>query len=322
MELLEKQRMENFEKIKGITYRFNDKITENNNRKLIENLDSVPFPAYHLLPMDKYRLKFSDVGALGNFKEIGRPYGVIITSRGCPFDCIFCSSRKLWGRKWRARSAENIIEELKILRYKYGKTKLSFMDDTFTLNKDRVMKICDLIRKENIDISWICVTRVDLFDEEMATALKKAGCFLVWFGLESGVQKTLDFLKKGFTVEKAEMAVKIAIEANLDVCGFFIIGVPGETREDIFKTINFASNLNLTAAEFNLFIPFPGTKIYEIAEENNLLITKDWSRYKPSNFNFSNYSASLMKIPGFSTRELKKLRRKAHLSLNLRQLKS
>lgn len=314
-ELLEKKKKEDFVNVKGISFRLNDRIIENEDRKIIEDLDSLPLPAYHLLSMDKYKItkkhrvidRLLETGLLGGYEE---SYSTISTCRGCPFDCNFCASCKLWGKKWRGRSPESVVQELKILRYKYGKKLIDFMDDTFSFDKKRTLKICQLIREEGIDISWECSTRVDLFNKEIANAFKKSGCSLIYFGMESGVQKTLDFLNKGFKVEDSIRAVKIAKEAGIDVTGAFIIGgIPGETKETINQTIAFAKKLNISYS-FTTLVPFPGTKIYEYAIENNLLLTRDWSKYKISH--------SVLKTPGFSPEELRRIMIKANLVCNIR----
>jgi len=198
-----------------------------------------------------------------------------------------------------------VIEELKILRYKYNKKVIDFMDDAFTFNKKRVIQICKLIKNEKIDISWNCTTRVDLFDREIAFWLKKAGCRGVFFGFESGVQQTLDYLVKGFTVEDSEKAVKIAHEAGLGVLGNYIIGVPCETKEMINQTIKFSKKLNLKYANFSLLRPFPGTKFYEMSKKNGLIKTQDWSKYTWNN--------NVINIPMISTKELMWLQKKTLL---------
>ena len=311
LELIEKS---NFEKIDGISYKENNKIIENKNRELIKDLDSIPFPAYHLLPMHKYQIKLADIGVLGGLDLLGHPYGAIVTSRGCPFNCNFCAARAIWGNNWRGRSPENIVEELKLLREEYGIRKISFMDDLFTVDKKRVIKTCELIKKEDLDISWFCLSRVDSFNKEIAESLKSAGCFRVWFGIESGTQETLNLLNKTFKLEDSKKAVKITKDAGLDAAGFFMIGIPGETKEMMEKTIAFANKLHLSTSIINLFIPYPGTKFYEIADQQNLILSKDWSKYHTNK--------SLMKIPGFTAHQLEKMWKKAHLSFNLSNLKS
>lgn len=302
LEVLEKLEKGNLITVRGVSYGDNGKVIENEDRDFIENLDSLPLPAYHLLPMDQYKIRVTNTEL---FERPLQNYGTISTSRGCPYGCIFCSPHEMWGKRWRARSPESVVEELRILRDKYDCRVIDFMDDTFTIDKKRAKKICSLIKKESIDVSLMCATRVDLFNKEIAVELKKAGCFIVYFGFESGVQKTLDFLQKGFTVKDSENAVHIARNAGLDVGGAFIIGIPGETREMINKTVDFAKKLNLKPHNFcfSLLVPFPGTKLYSMAEQNNLLLTNDWSKYTLSN--------SVLKIPGFTSEELIKLRKEA-----------
>lgn len=311
-ELLEKKTKEDFVSVKGITFRLNKKIIKNPDRENIKDLDNLPFPAYHLLPMEEYtnwRKLFNVI----EFGKTGSSYASITSSRGCPFNCIFCSSRRMWGNKWRVRSPENVIEELKILRYKYNKKYIYFLDDTSTIDKKRMLKICELIRKENIDISWECSTRVDLFDKQLATELKKSGCINIYLGLESGVQETLDFISKGIKLEDSIRSVKIAKEAGLTIESNFIIGVPGETKEKINQTISFVKKIDIEYPSFTILTPYPGTKLYEYAEKNNLLITKDWSKY--------NLTGSVMKVPGMTINELKGLHIKANIICNFNPYK-
>ena len=298
------ENISNLHRVKGISYREKDKIIENMAREYISDLDSLAFPAYHLLPMEKYKIKYVrfDLGRVGS---IGDQYCAISTCRGCPYNCSFCSSRALWGKKWRARSAENVIDEIKFLKDKYNVKIIDFMDDTFTINKERVLKISELTKKEGIDISWTACTRVNLFDKDIAKSFKKGGCRLINFGLESANQQTLDFLQKGFTIDDSLKAVKNAKEENLNVAANFIIGVPGENRKMINKTILFAKKLNLKAPTFSILNPLPGTKIYENAKQNNLLLTKDWSSYTPFE--------SVLNLKNISPVELKRLQLKSYL---------
>jgi radical SAM superfamily enzyme YgiQ (UPF0313 family) len=308
-ELLKKNRKEDFVNIKGITFRLNGKIVKNPDRPRIKNLDELPFPSHHLLHMNKYKISESlyQIGVIG---RQGQQYGTISTSRGCPYGCKFCASNALWGNKWHSRSAENILEELKILRYRYNKKVIDFVEDTFTLDKKRVLKLCDLIVKENLDCSFIATTRVNLFTEDIAVALKKAGFKVVIFGFESGNEKTLNYLCKGFSIEDSKKAVKIAKQVGLDVYGSFIIGVPGETRKNIKKTIAFAKKLDLNYSLFSLFVPFPGTKIYEKVKENKLLLSYDWSKYTITN--------SIIKNRNFTVRKLKKYQIRAIIYANFK----
>jgi radical SAM superfamily enzyme YgiQ (UPF0313 family) len=303
-----------FSEVRGISYKENKKIIETGDRPPIENLDSLPFPAYHLLPMDRY--KYWDRLFSGfAIKKNGIPFSYMFTSRGCPYNCAFCSSRALWGENWRNRSPENILDELKILNDKYKRKVVDIIDDTFTINKKRVIKLCNLIKKEDLDMSFICTTRVDLFDREIAFSLKKAGFSIVYFGLESGDQKILNYLCKGFSLADSKKAVNTARDAGLKVGSNFILGIPGETKKEIKKTMNFAKQLNLNSTSFTILLPFPGTKIYEDAKKDNLLLTERWDRYTFGNF------SSLMKVPGFSNNELKGFYIKAFILCNYTPLK-
>ncbi len=255
-----------FKKINGLTFKKNGKIINNPPRKLIENIDTIPIPSYELLPMKKY-------------KSGKVEFATIITSRGCPFNCIFCSSSLQFGKKWRGHSVERTMEELSILRHEYGKTDVEFMDDTFTLLKPRVIAIAKKIREEGLDISWTASSRVDTFSAEIANTMKKGGAHTVYFGLESGSQKTLDFIGKGITLEKSGLAVKNAKEAGLHALGSFVIGFPEENGEDVNKTINFSKKVGVDFAQFTIATPYPGTKLWSYALKEKLLLTTNWKKF-------------------------------------------
>ena len=252
--------------IRGITYRENNRIRSNPPMPLIKDIDNIPIPAFDLLPMEKY--------------QFGKKrFGVIITSRGCPFQCIFCSSSLQFGKKWRAHSVERVIEELKILHDEFKIREIEFLDDTFTLSKKRAQEICKAIIQEGLDISWSASSRVDTFDLDTAVYMKKAGAHTIYFGIESGSEKTLKFIKKGITLTQAIDAVKIAKKAKLRTLGSFIIGFPYEKEEDMRKTIRFAKFLDVDFAQFTVATPYPGTELWNIAVTKNLLLTKNWRNY-------------------------------------------
>lgn len=286
-----------FSEIKGITYRQENKIFQNPDRQFIRNLDEIPTPAYHLLPLEHYRL--------GKHR-----FGNIITSRGCPFSCIFCSSSQLYGKVWRARTPENVVQELKLLRNKYKIREIEFLDDTFTLDRRRAEKICELIIKQNLDISWSASSRVNTLDPELATKMRKAGCHTIYLGIESGSQKILDLIGKGIKLSQSFRAVEIARKAGLNTLGTFIIGIPGETVETIKKTINLARKLSLNFAQFTLCTPYPGTKLFKIARERGLLFTLDWSKYTILD--------PVMQVPGLIGEKLSRWLERAYLSFYLR----
>lgn len=165
-----------YEDVKGIAFRKNDKIVINPRQELIENLDELPFPARHLFPMDKYP---------GEFGLHASPIYPIGTSRGCPFSCAFCSNNMIFGRKYRSRSPRNIINEIELLINEYGAKGIYFREDIFTLNKKRVIEICNEINERRLDFKWVCESRVNTINEEMLRSMKNAGCELIWFGVES-----------------------------------------------------------------------------------------------------------------------------------------
>jgi radical SAM superfamily enzyme YgiQ (UPF0313 family) len=267
---------------------------------LIENIDEIPIPSYDLLPMKKY-------------KSEGIEFATIVTSRGCPFHCIFCSSSLQFGRKWRGHSVERVIEELSILRHEYGRTEIEFLDDTFTLIKPRAVAIANKMRREGLDISWSASSRVDTFSMELANVMKKAGAHTVYFGIESGSQKTLEFIGKGITPEKSELAVKKAKCAGLNALGSFVIGFPDEDQEDINQTIKFSNRVGVDFAQFTIATPYPGTKLWAYALREKLLLTMDWRKYTTLN--------PVMKLKYLTASQITKALRWAYLTFYLRPKK-
>jgi anaerobic magnesium-protoporphyrin IX monomethyl ester cyclase len=254
--------------VDGIVYRKNRDVLRNKPRKLIENLDELPFPARHLLPLDKYTV-------MGKRTKLGS----IITSRGCPFHCIFCSSSEFYGRRFRARSPKNVVDEIEELITKYGIRSIEILDDTFTVDKNRAARIAEEIIQRGLDIYWTCGSRADLITRDLLHLFKKAGCVLFYIGVESGSAKVLKTLKKGINLEQVRTVIKWVKELGMEAIGSFIIGTPGETKEDVMKTINFARNSGIDFAQFTAMTPYPGTEIYEIAKREGLLITDDWSKF-------------------------------------------
>ena len=285
-----------WENVKGITFRRGDQIVSNEPRPFVKNIDEIPFPSWDLLPMDKY--KFS-----------GQRYAAMLTSRGCPFKCSFCASSRLFGGLWRGRSPDNVIEEIRILREKFGIKNIEFVDDTFTLSQKRAESICDEIVREGLDISWGASSRVDTLSRGLVEKMRRAGCWILFLGIESGCQKILDAIGKRITVEQARKAVKIVKEAGIKVLGSFIIGFLQDTIETVKETIRFAKTLKLDYAEFSILTPYPGTLVYEYAKKNNLLLTEDWSKYTGLE--------PVMQIEGLSPSNIKSLIQKAYLSFYL-----
>ena len=256
--------------VKGIV--FEDKnskeIVVNPEAPLIQDLDELPFPALNLLPMKKYRLLDMDPHMT-----------TMITTRGCPMQCSFCSSAAMHGKKIRERSVENIVDEIEYLNTNYDIDTIAFMDDTFTLKKRKVMAICDEILKRNIEIMWGCTSRVDTLDEKLLKKMKEAGCITIFIGVESADQQQLDNMCKNTTIAKIENAFKIAHKLKIRTIASVALGMPGDTKEIMNKTVKFVHKLKPNYAIYSLATPYPGTRFYKEAFEKNLIKIKDWSKY-------------------------------------------
>lgn len=220
---------------------------------LIDELDSLPFPARHLLPNDRYRYILSSGKVTTMF-----------TSRGCPYHCVFCD-KAVFGSKWRARSAANVLDEIELVSKDYGINSIIFYDDLFTLDKKRVLEICQGIINRGLKIEWKCEGRVNLADRETLALMKKAGCSMVAYGVESGNQKGLDYLNKGTTVEQIRNAFELTKRAGIRPMAYFVLGIPVETYKDELRTIDFAKEIKPAYAQFSVLSPVPGTKLYDDA---------------------------------------------------------
>jgi radical SAM superfamily enzyme YgiQ (UPF0313 family) len=240
--------------IKGITYR-NNGIKSSPAQPPIMDLDRLPFLAYHLLPINKYKLH----------PPHGRkqPLMAMMTSRGCPYRCIYCS-KPIFGGRFRAQTPERTVDEVEYLVDKFKITEITFYDDSFTFNKNRILQLCREIKDRNIDIAWSCETRVDLIDKELLKAMENAGCYMIAYGIEAGNQMILNNLRKKITTEQIKSAIELTHKAGIQSVGYFMLGSPWETPETIRETIDFTKDLRLDFAQFSVMIPFPGTDIYEL----------------------------------------------------------
>ena len=253
--------------IKGIVYRdSNGKLKTTKKRPLINDLDSIPFPARHLVPFSDYDATQDQTGG-------------IITSRGCVYNCNYCSSSLIMGKKFRSRSPDNVVDEIEELIDTYHINDIGFMDDTFMLNKKRAGEIADEIKARDLDISFVASSRVDRVDRDLLENLKSSGLSTIYYGVESGSQRILDLMKKGITLKNVEDAVKIAKDVNLDVLTSFILGYPGETEDDMNKTIDFSTKLDSDYCQYSILTPFPGTPIYNDLIEKNLIDNDEWNKY-------------------------------------------
>lgn len=286
------------EEIKGITFRENGRIRRNPDREFIDDLDSLPFPARHLLNNNLYRRP-----------DTGEPQTTIQTNRGCPGECVFCLAGRLSGKKLRLRSPQNIADEIEECVDKFNIRNFFFRADTFTWNKEWVIAVCKEIIKRDLRIKWVCNSRVDTLDEERLRWMKGAGCWLISLGIESGSQRILDLMKKRIKKEQARRAIELCKKYKIKTYAFYLFGLPWETEEDVRETIRFALELDSDYAEFHLAVPFPGTELYDIVLEEGLL---------EGDFQGYDHSLPVARTFHLSREELVKWRRRAIYKFYLR----
>ncbi|OGO44921.1 MAG: hypothetical protein A2Z05_02120 [Chloroflexi bacterium RBG_16_60_22] len=256
--------------INGLAFKKDGKIEFTGPVEPITDLDSVPFPARDLLDMRRYlRDHFESFGI--KIREFGKIRSTnLISSRGCPYGCTFCF-KDMWGRQWRGRSPDNIIDEMELLNRNYGVNGFFFNDDTFVLNSKRVFEFCRRLGERGLNVAWYGNGRVNLMTREMLEAMYRAGCRGIAYGIESGNQEILDAMKKAETIEQVREVVKWTKEAGIHVTGYFMLGMLGETRQTIEKTLDFARELDLDFYGFSLTTPLPGTELYDAARAAGLV---------------------------------------------------
>jgi radical SAM superfamily enzyme YgiQ (UPF0313 family) len=260
--------------INGLSYKVDGQFVHNPDRFPIENLDEIPFPAYHLFHINKYH----PPEAL--FKRL--PAINIITSRGCPFRCTYCATQTIWPGKYRMRSIENVIEELKVLTGRYGIKEISFSDDTLPSVHTRIVKLCEEIIKNKIDITWSCNAIVKFVDKDVLHLMKKAGCHHICYGIESVDTAILKNINKNIKIEDAEKAIAETKKAGIACRASFMFGNMGETVASMAKTLQFTLEANPDFALFNIATPYPGTPMYDWAKKNGYLLSEDLSLYTAS----------------------------------------
>jgi len=287
------------EDIDGIAYRRNGDVVVQQKQHFILDLDSLPYPARDLLHIEKY-YKFPAHG-----DKITERYASLLSSRGCIANCIFCSVRNLWGKDFRMRSASNVLDEITLLTEKYEIKEIHFEDDNLTANKKRAYEIFNGIIERNLNIYWCLANGIALYtlNEDLLEVMKKSGCYSLGLAIESGSQEVLNkIIKKPLNLKKVKPLIKKIKELQIRTSAFFIIGFPGETKEQIYQTLNFASEIEVNYVVFYIATPFPGTQLYEIALRENVLIS--------DNFDFSDlrWSKGNIITKEFTPEELEKIR--------------
>jgi anaerobic magnesium-protoporphyrin IX monomethyl ester cyclase len=269
---------EDLGKVLGLTYREGEagQARRNPDRPLFEPLDDMPFPSRNTVKGEGYR---------AGIYSGGYPTAML-SSRGCPYRCTFCLwPGILYGHKFRARSAQNVVDEIEEAVRTYGHDEIYFDDDTFSIDRQRVLDITRIIRERDLhkEVEWIAQCRVDTVDREMLEAMKAANCGYILFGVESGSPEMLKRMRKGITLDKARSAFALTKEVGIKTQAFFLFGVPGETQETVRETIEFAKELNASSTQFAVAIPHPGTALYEECKANGWLTSEDWADYTSEN---------------------------------------
>ena len=274
-----------FSDIKGLSHRSGLHVVHNAPRPLEKNLDKYPFPAYHLIDFKKY------FPAVGTYRRL--PAISMLVTRGCIGQCTFCNSART---TLRTRSPASVVEQIKLLRYRYGIRQIQFYDDTFTVMRKNVLEVCRLLAEEKIDVTWVAYIRGDCFSEEVAAAMKKAGCHQVLMGVETGDEQIMKNIRKPINKEKYRQAVALAHKHGMEVRASFILGLPGETRQSMQASLDLAKSMDVDLFQVNLLTPYPGTEVFKYAVENNLLIHRNWSEYGQDKV--------LMNLPTITAEEL------------------
>jgi len=295
--------------VKGLTFIRDGETVHTPDRPLVDDLDILPMPARHLVNYEGYHQIPDAVFA--------EPLREILTSRGCPFQCIFCSARFISGYKYRYHSPERVLEEVDLLINKYGARQIAVLDDNFVVDRQRTIDICEglLRRGYHKKVVWTTAARADQVDYELMVLMKKAGFQLLSFGIETGIPRLLKMIKKGEDMDQIAKAVEEAHRAKLKVRGTLILGLPTETREESLATIRWAKDLGLDFAKFSLATPYPGTVLYNIAVEQGMK-ADDWSHFS-SMAGFADYDPVF--VPeGRDPQELAKLQKQAMREFYLR----
>lgn len=262
------------EGIKGLIWRKENEIITNPPQPLIRNLDDLPTPALHLFPLDQYH---------SSAQLRGHNTLHIMTSRGCPYRCVYCSSNQIFGKTHRYFSTKRVLNEIHYMIDNFGVDGIQFYDEVFTLNRKRAMNLCQALIDDGRPLEWTCFTRVNLVDQELLEKMAEAGCYQIFYGLESGVQRLLDLVQKDITLEQSRKAIAETRNAGIESVASFILTLPTETKEDTEKTIQFAIDVDPDYVYWLTCIPYPGTGLYELALQNGTILEKDFAHYNVFN---------------------------------------
>jgi len=284
--------------IKGLAWRNRGNVVGNAEREYISELDELPMPAWHLIDIEKYKLPF-----------IGKPYLIVVPGRGCVDNCSFCCANKYYGRENRRHSAERIIKELVYYKKRFGINRFLFWTENFTRDKEFLNALLERMLAHNLNSRWSCNSRVDSVDFELLVKMKKAGCQMISFGVESGDQRILDAAGKKITLSEIENAFSAAQKAGLQTIAGCIFGLPGETISTMKQTLKFLKRLNPTYVQLYTAVPRPGSEFYELACREKWMQTEDWGRFHQEDY--------VLNINGLNRDEVVNFIRMARISFYL-----
>ncbi len=291
--------------VKGIGFKKNGEPIINPRRELIQDLDSIAFPARHLVLMDKYQ------PSPNQYKRF--PMTTMMMSRGCPFNCTFCDVETIWTRRYRTRSVQNVIAEIKQLIKDYGIKEINFWDDVWGLSKEWINEFCDTIIKEKLDLTWSCECRVDTIDLETLKKMKKGGCWCIFFGIESLDQEILEAVNKRITVPQVMKVLEWTRGSGIEIRANFILGLPKETPAKVKKMLEILCRLNPDYVKFNILTPYPETALYKQIKEGK------WGKIVDESYDkLTGYFATFLPAGYKDIDELKKIKKYAYRKYYLR----
>lgn len=305
IDLLDSGEESRFSEVGGLAWH-NGSAIRKNEQDYIKNADDLGIPSWDL--MDPRTYPPAPFGAFAR----AFPTAPFIVSRGCAFNCTFCAGKIMTGPGFRYRSMDKVMEEIALLRDQYGVKELHLIDDNFTSKKAYVEEFCRQVSTLDPPLSWSCPNgiRLDALDRPLVAMMKEAGCYSVLVGIESGTQRILDHMRKRVTLDKIREKVDLLVDAGIKVTGSFIIGYPEETLDDIRRTIRFAKSLRIQRADFNCFVPHPGTPIYRELKKQGELEDENWDLFLPYSVPYS--------PPGIPRKKLKRMHKMAFVTFYAR----
>lgn len=287
-----------FAGVAGFSWRKEREIIHEKDRPPLD-MNELPIPAWHLIKQERYIMPFTN-----------RRFLLVATGRGCPYNCTFCADTTFYGRKLRLRNPDAIALEIEEITKRFGIRDFLFWSESFTLDRNFALSVCKSIINRHLDTSIVVNSRVDNVDMELLAALKEAGCWIIGYGVETGSDKILKSMNKGTTTEQTRQALEMTAKSHIGAVAHCVLGYPGETEEDVLRTIEFVKRLKLDFAQFYCAVPFPGSKLYEEAKKNGWLNTTDWSKFE------QNYS--VLDTPWLKAQRVMELRTKAFKEFYLR----